>query len=223
MKKRNWRISLKNLAFKLLAPIGFFVLISSFLPRSANAQNTPVFDLLKSNFEHGMIFFADFTHRYEDSFTGESQQNDGMIWIGKDQYKIEGNNQVMVVDGEISRVYDATKNRVITSDYVEEEDDFAPSRMLQGVDESYSISESPSSGGSTEITLQSDDPFSVFQTVTISLDSNGLPTEIRATDQAENQLTTQFQSGEFVEPGENLFELNEPDDAEQIDLRYTDS
>jgi outer membrane lipoprotein-sorting protein len=170
-----------------------------------------------------MIFFADFTHRYEDSFTGESQQNDGMIWIGKDQYKIEGNNQVMVVDGEISRVYDATKNRVITSDYVEEEDDFAPSRMLQGVDESYSISESPSSGGSTEITLQSDDPFSVFQTVTISLDSNGLPTEIRATDQAENQLTTQFQSGEFVEPGENLFELNEPDDAEQIDLRYTDS
>jgi len=214
---------LKNLAFKLLAPIIVILFVSSIFFQNADAQNTPEFDLLKSKFEQGMIFYADFTHRYDDSFTGETQQNDGVIWIGKDQYKIEGNNQVMVVDGDISRVYDAAKNRVITSDYVEEEDDFAPSRMLQGVDESYAISESGASNGSTVITLESDDPFSVFQTVTISLDSNGLPTAIRATDQADNQLTTQFQSGEFVEPEENLFELNDPADAEQIDLRYTDS
>lgn len=129
----------------------------------------------------------------------------------------------MVVDGDISRVYDATKNRVIISDYVEEEDDFAPSRMLQGVDTSYSISESAISGNRTEILLESDDPFTVFQTVTITLNNSGLPIEIQATDQANNQLTTRFEDGEFVEPDENLFELNEPDDAETIDLRYTDS
>ena len=214
---------MKKLAYKLLASVVLILLITGFSSQNALAQDTPVFDRLKSMFEEGMIFHADFTHQYEDSFTGESQQNDGEIWIGKDQYKIEGNSQVMIVDGDISRVYDASKNRVIISDYVEEEDDFAPSRMLQGVDTSYTISESGTSGDSTEITLESDDPFSVFQIVTIFLNKSGLPTVIRATDQADNQLTTRFQDGEFIEPSENLFKLNEPDDAEQIDLRYTDS
>lgn len=214
---------LMNLACKTLTATFFAVLFLSVCPQPASAQDTPAFDRLKAMFEDGMIFRADFTHRYEDSFTGETQQNEGKIWIGKDQYKIEGNNQVMVVDGDISRVYDETKNRVITSDYVEEEDDFAPSRMLQGVDTSYAITESDQSGNRSEIILESDDPFSVFQTVTISLNSNGLPTEIRATDQADNQLTTRFVKGEFVEPDDNLFELNEPADAETIDLRYTDS
>ncbi len=214
---------LMNLACKTLAFSVITALLLSVQPQTISAQDTQVFDRLKSMFEQGMIFRADFTHRYEDSFTGETQQNEGRIWIGRDQYKIEGNNQVMVVDGDISRVYDATKNRVIISDYVEEEDDFAPSRMLQGVDTSYSISESAISGNRTEITLESDDPFTVFQTVTITLNSNGLPTVIQATDQANNQLTTRFEDGEFVEPDENLFELNEPQSAEIIDLRYTDS
>jgi len=214
---------LKNLGFNMY-PVIIAGLIFSFLfPAVISAQNTPVFDNLKQKFEQGMIFRADFSHQYEDSFTGETQQNDGKIWIGKDQYKIEGNNQVMVVDGDISRVYDATKNRVIVSDYVEEEDDFAPSRMLQGVDESYSISETAGSGNSTQITLESDDPFSVFKVVTIRIDQEGRPAEIQAVDQAENQLTTRFQDGEFVEPDNNLFELNELESAEQIDLRYTDS
>lgn len=214
---------LKNLGFNLYPVLIAGLIFSSVFPAVVSAQDTPIFDDLKQKFEQGMIFRADFSHRYEDSFTGEAQQNDGKIWIGKDQYKIEANNQVMVVDGDVSRVYDASKNRVIVSDYVEEEDDFAPSRMLQGVDESYSILESDGSGNSTQITLESDDPFSVFQIVTIMIDGKGRPTEIQAVDQADNQLTTQFQDGVFVEPNKNLFELNEPENAELIDLRYTDS
>lgn len=214
---------MKKLAYKLFVLLFVAVALSGVLAGAATAQDTPSFNRLKSMFEDGMIFRADFTHRYEDSFTGETQENEGVIWIGKEQYKIEGNDQVMVVDGEISRVYDAGKNRVIISDYVEEEDDFAPSRMLQGVDESYQISESGRNSEITEILLQSDDPFSVFQTVTITLNSEGAPAEIRATDQAENQLITRFQNGDFTEPDENLFEINAPEDAERIDLRYTDS
>ena len=214
---------LKNLGFNLYPVLIAGLIYSTVFPAEVSAQNTPVFDSLKQKFEQGMIFRAEFSHQYEDSFTGETQLNDGQIWIGKDQYKIEGNNQVMVVDEDVSRVYDASKNRVIVSDYVEEEDDFAPSRMLQGVDESYSISETDGPGNSTQITLESDDPFSVFQIVTIRIDEEGRPVEIQAIDQAENQLTTRFQNGEFVEPDKNLFELNEPESAELIDLRYTDS
>lgn len=214
---------LKNLGFNLLLPALTVLFFLSMSPQQAFGQETPVFDSLKSKFEQGMILRADFSHRYEDSFTGETQQNEGRIWIGKEQYKIEGNNQVMVVDGEVSRIYDASKNRVIVSDYVEEEDDYAPSRMLQGVDESYSISETGGVGATTEVTLRSDDPFSVFKTVTIMLNRDGLPTEIEAVDQAENLITTRFLDGEFVKPDQDLFELNEPESAELIDLRYTDS
>ena len=187
---------------------------------SAAAQDTPAFDQLKSSFEKGKIFNSDFSHRYEDSFTGETDQNEGIIWIGKEQYKIESSNQVMVVDGNISRVYDGSKNRIIISDYSEEEDDFAPSRMLQGVDDSYSVQESALENGGTEIVLSSSDPFSIFEKVTILLDSEGNPIEIRALDQAENILVTRFSGGSFTEADEDLFTLESPEDAELIDLRY---
>lgn len=211
---------LKSLVSKTIIYAVFSALFLFPCSQAVSAQETPVFDRMKSAFEDGQIFRASFSHRYEDSFTGEVQENEGTIWIGKEQYKIEGNNQVMVVDDEISRVFDQNKNRVIVSDYVEEEDDFAPSRMLQGVDESYSVRESSTESG-TEITLESDDPFSVFATVMIELDENERPLEIRATDQAENLLVTRFQSGEFTEAAEDLFNINAPDDAEVIDLRYS--
>ncbi|CAN5171150.1 hypothetical protein BH23BAC3_BH23BAC3_00170 [soil metagenome] len=195
----------------MLSGIGF---------HQVSAQETPAFDQLKTTFEDGKIFHAEFSHRYEDSFTGETQHSEGVIWIGMGQYKIEGSDQIMLVDGEISRVYDRTKNRVIISDYIEEEDDFAPSRMLQGVDDSYSVSESSLNDGRTEIVLQSDDPFSIFETVTILLHSNGNPEEIKALDQAENVLVTSFSDGTFTETTEGLFELETPADAELIDLRY---
>lgn len=210
---------MKNWAFRLLLCSFTIIYLGSGLP-PASAQDTPVFEQLKLVFEEGQIFHADFSHRYEDSFTGETQSNEGVIWIGKNQYKIEGSDQVMVVDGEISRVYDGAKNRVIVSDYIEEEDDFAPSRMLQGVDHTYSVHETSLNDGRTEIVLESDDPFSIFNTVTILLNSAGNPEEIKAIDQAENLLVTTFSDGTFTPPSENLFDLVIPEDAELIDLRY---
>lgn len=213
---------MKRLGFKLLLYVftSCSIILFGVGSHQISAQDTPAFDQLKLKFEDGMIFHAEFSHRYEDSFTGETQNNEGVIWIGKEQYKIEGSDQVMVVDGDLSRVYDSQKNRVIISDYIEEEDDFAPSRMLQGVDDSYSVSESSLHDGRTEIVLQSDDPFSIFVTVTILLHSNGNPEEIKALDQAENLLVTSFSNGTFTEPTEGLFELETPADAELIDLRY---
>jgi len=213
---------MKKLACKLLilTVVTSVSLLFSGSLQTVTAQDIPAFDRLKTSFEEGRIFHSEFNHRYEDSFTGETEQNEGIIWIGKEQYKIEGSNQVMVVDGEISRVYDGSKNRIIISDYIEEEDDFAPSRMLQGVDDSYSVQESALENGGTEIVLSSSDPFSIFERVTILLDSEGNPTEIRALDQAENILVTRFSGGSFTDAAEDLFTLEHPEDAELIDLRY---
>lgn len=185
----------------------------------AYSQDTPEFDRLKFAFEEEQVFTASFHHEYNDGFTGEQQTTEGTIWIGKEQYKIEGDTQHMVVDGEISRVYDETKKRVIISEYIEEEDDFAPSRMLQGVDTSYTVSEQPAEDNQTQIILTSDDPFSIFTEVSIYLDENGNPLQIHAIDQADNELITTFSSGRFTESTPDTFELDVPEGTEIIDLR----
>jgi len=195
------------------------LVMSLFLVGNLFAQ-TPQFDRLKENFEQNRIFEADFSHLYKDAFTGEEQYSEGKIWIGKQRYRIEGDLQTMVVDGEVSTVYDQSRNRVIISDYIEEEDDFAPSRMLQGVDESFEVTERTLQNGSAEITLTSGDPFTVFNTVTIFLNSEGNPEEIVAVDQADNELVTTFRNGSFTEESTDLFRVEVPADAELIDLRY---
>lgn len=204
-----------NSAFKNIL---FLIAIIIAAPVTAIAQDTPQFDQLKQRFEDGHLFQADFVHEYHDTFTGEEQLTDGDIWVGKEQYKMRSGESTMLVDGEISRVYDGTKNRVIVSDYIEEEDDFAPSRMLQGVDDSYSVQET-SENDETVIELISEDPFSVFLSVSIYLNDQGTPTQIVAIDQVENELITTFDNGEFIEQTADSFQFQYPENAEEIDLR----
>lgn len=195
----------------------FFLLFLA--PALSTGQNTPQFDRLKSTFEDNYVFKADFTHQYNDTFTGDQQITEGVIWVGKEQYKMRSSENVMLVDGEVSRVYDSGKNRVIVSDYVEEEDDFAPSRMLQGVDDSYSVEEYQEND-QTVIELTSDDPFSIFTRVSIFLNSSGMPVQIVAIDQVENELITFFKEGNFIQQTPEIFQFQFPEDAEEIDLRH---
>lgn len=189
-----------------------------FFSSLAEAQNA--FENLKDTFESDSVFTASFEHEYRDTFTGESQRTEGTIWIGKTHYKIISGDNIMVVDGEISRVYDSVKNRVIVSEYVEEEDDFAPSRMLQGADEHYRPSEKELDNGGTLVRLITEDPFSIFESVEIYLDQSEIPERIVAIDQVENELVTNFYDGRFLQASDNMFRFPHPEGAEEIDLRH---
>lgn len=191
----------------------FFVGIVSM----AEAQ-TPHFDRLQERFANEEMMAADFVHTYQDSYTGEQNRSEGEIWIAQNAYRVEDERQTMIVDGEISRVYDAVRNRLLINTYIEEEDDFAPSRMLQGVREAYEVSETERSS-SISIRLTTDDPFELFREVEITLTPEGVPLEIRAVDQADNLLTTRFKEGRFAIVDSTMFELNLPEDVERIDLR----
>ncbi|MEX0719746.1 MAG: outer membrane lipoprotein carrier protein LolA [Balneolaceae bacterium] len=183
------------------------------------AAQTPNFDTLKSKFEEGLVFESGFEHELTDSYTGEVMHSSGSIWIDEVGYKLESEDQLLVVDGEITRVYDSSRNRVIIDTYIPEDDDFAPSRMLKGVDSTYSISEEQVENG-TRVILETEDDFAVFLRVEILLDAQQNPVEITACDISENLIVTTFKNGSFVEMEEGLFNLNYPDDAEIVDLRY---
>ncbi|MGM0506467.1 MAG: LolA family protein [Bacteroidota bacterium] len=183
----------------------------------AEAQ-TPHFDSLQERFSDGEMLAANFIHTYQDSYTGEENRSEGEIWIAQDAYRVEDDRQTMIVDGEISRIYDAVRNRLLINTYIEEEDDFAPSRMLQGVEEAYEVSEEERGTG-ISIRLTTDDPFELFHEVEITLTPEGVPIEIRAVDQADNLLTTRFEGGRYATTDSTMFELDLPGDVERIDLR----
>ena len=197
----------------ILIVVGFLLLSTNILAQTSN------FDQLKQRFESGEVFVAEFEHTYTDSYTGESTSSAGEIWIDQQRYKLMAEGQTIVVDGETSRVYDKNRNRVIIDTYNPKDDDFAPSRMLSGIDSTYSVSEQREDTR-TLITLTSNDDFAVFTLVEIVLDTQFHPIRITAWDISDNEIVTNFVDGRFFKPDEELFSLEYPDTAEVIDMRY---
>lgn len=179
---------------------------------------TENFDRLKTKFQNGQVFVADYQHVYMDSYTRDTVRSTGKIWISQDAYKVVSDDQTIVVDGETSRVYDRYRNRVIISHYDPAEDDFAPSRMLNGSNTNFSIQESDS-GGVSVVKMISEDDFSTFRQVEIRLTGQQIPVAITAFDFADNKIVTRFKNGSFMGAGATSFELEYPDNAEIIDMR----
>jgi hypothetical protein len=183
------------------------------------AEETTPFEELTQKFENGQVFHANFSHEYLDSYTGDRSAQSGEMWIGDKEYKIESATQFVAVDGEISRVYDSNRGRLIVSEYVPEEDDFAPSRILNGVDSTYTVVEEGQRADNYFIKLRSDDPFAMFQDVEITLNENDIPVKIFVRDPGDNEITTTFSGGTFINRNAAMFDLSYPDSAEVVDMR----
>lgn len=181
---------------------------------------SPAFTELKTRFDESSVFYASFEHTYIDAYTEESTNSEGLIWIDQKGYKLESDDKIIVVDGEISRVYEGSRNRLIVSEYDPEEDDFAPSKMLSGIDETYTSSEKKLSNGNTLITLITDDEFATFVKVEIEVNKMIEPLKITAYDFADNLIITTFENGKFERLTDQTFNLDYPEDAEIVDMRF---
>ena len=208
---------LKNLNAKIFCTLLIAIFVWGF-QSSLQAQQTP-FSKLKQKFEDGEIFNADFHHQSVDSYTGDTVASRGKIWVGERQYKVRSENQSVVVNGKTSMVYDENRNRVIISKYEPSEDDFAPSRILNGVDSTFTVEQQEQRSSQIYIRLVSDDPFAIYKKVEIYLSKGLVPQKIRAVDPVDNVITTSFDKGEFVAPREKLFQLDYPNGAEIVDMR----
>lgn len=201
-----------------ISPKFILFIVGIFVSTTLPAQTT--FEQLRTMFDGDQIFKAQFKHTYLDSYTQESTNSSGDIWINAIGYKLTSEQQTIVVDGQLSQVYDSNRNRVIISDYEPDEDDFAPSQMLSGIDESYTPTESILENGNTQITLVTDDDFAAFLTVEIEVTEGLLPLKITAYDIADNIIITTFTNGAYLSADASIFELNFPDSAEIVDMRY---
>lgn len=194
---------------------GLLVLIAG----QASVEERTALERVRMKFGEGAILHAEMTHEFRDSYTGETEVTEGEIWISKEKYKVKAEQQVVLVDGELSRVYNEQQNKLVISEYEPQEDDFAPSRFFSDVEEIYTVSETFREDGHTGFVLQSDDPFEIFEEVTILLDDDLIPLEVRAVDQMENRIRTTFTNAEYLDSAESLFLLEYPENAEIVDLR----
>ncbi|MEX0680580.1 MAG: outer membrane lipoprotein carrier protein LolA [Balneolales bacterium] len=174
---------------------------------------------VRQQFSDGKVLHAAMIHEFTDSYTGQTEVTEGTIWISKNSYKISADQQVVLVDGAISRVYNARQNKLVISRYVPEEDDFAPSRFFSESDEIYTVTGINRTENSVEIILNPDDPFEIFLEVRILLDRALVPLQINAVDQMDNEFKTIFQNAVYQEHSKAHFLLDYPEDADIIDLR----
>lgn len=209
----NWT----NLIAKLARFFMGVVLFMGLLP-PLHAQESP-FEKLKNRFESGEVFSADFRHQSIDSYTQDTVESDGWIWVGETQYKVRTDQQSVVVNGKTSMVYDNNRNRVIISKYEPSEDDFAPSRILNGIDSTFTVTTEEWRDDRYYIRLTSEDPFAIYKEVEVYLTKQLMPHKIRAVDPVDNVITTRFDDGRFMSRKEETFHLDYPDGANVVDMR----
>lgn len=209
----NWTNLKDNLLYLFSATFFCIGIFTSLHAQESSLQR------LKLKFENGQVFKADFYHQSVDSYTGDTTASRGDIWIGEAQYKVQTDHQLVVVDGKTSTVYDEHRNRVILSEYEPEEDDFAPSRILNGVDSTFSVVAEEETDEGIYIRLTSDDPFAIYKEVEIFLSPQLVPRRIRAVDPVDNIITTRFRNGKFISGSNELFTFDIPESAEIVDMR----
>lgn len=177
-------------------------------------------NLIQDKLRNGAILSAQFNHEFIDAYTKETSRNEGSIWIGWQQYRIETLGQIIVINGELSKVLDRGRNRVIISEYDSELDDFAPSKIIGGLGNTYQVVDTKSRHNTQEFNLQSSDSFSTFEQMSIRIDSDLKPVDLSALDMGANRMQTSFSEVKYLLSSSNLFELIIPEGAEIIDMRY---
>lgn len=186
---------------------------------SGSMVDSPALQKLKEKFAGQGIFRAEMSHHFTDSYTDEVTSTYGTIWIGTDVYRIDTPDQIIVVDGTISTVFNKAQKKVIISNYSAEDDEFAPSRFFGATRDVYNSKDIIGADGLITVFITSDDPFEMFQEVRIRVGRDGNPLEISAIDQMENDVRTTFRFGRFEQPQQHILKIDYPADAEIVDLR----
>lgn len=199
---------------KTILPVFILLLLISF-PLQAQS---PTLQELKEKFRSGQVYYSDFDQSETIAYTGETTYAQGEIWVSNNAYKVKLDGRVILVKGDSTQTYEEDRNRLLISNYDAAENEFAPSRLLEGSEEFYDASEKEVSEG-TEITLDVLDEFSELTQVVIVLDFQLRPVRIKTTDFSDTVTEITFNTGEFIDLSEDIFTIDVPQDAEIIDLR----
>lgn len=250
-------ISTVSLTSKSTIAGGIIFLISVAFSSLAFSQSKSLDQIRQRISDQGEILQVDFQTLFVDSFTGDYSLVQGRAWIGLDKYKVETADRLLLVEDSLSSLWDPEQRRLVLSDYVPEEDDFAPAKLFGSEDTNLLIRDvsrqDPLPGdatlaelgytreelaqmnlefvaptlprNSTPVRFTSQDPYATLLEFVMVKDNRQNPLFIRAVDQVDNVIHTQFTAVKWIKdsesslPTSSLFTIEVPLDAEVIDLR----
>ncbi|NBW71023.1 MAG: outer membrane lipoprotein carrier protein LolA [Bacteroidetes bacterium] len=214
--KSHLRFRMAGYSFRAFS---LFIFVLSVVQPAILAQENYL-EGVQQKIKEGNVFVASFDHQFTDGYTKEQSGSSGRVWLSWGQYRIETEGQIIVVDGKTSKVLDTNRNRVIISEYDSEFDDFAPSKILGGLGEEYRVESIKRRAQREEFILMSNDSFSAFETIEITIDKELFPREVKALDMGANLIEMKFSSANYQILDDHFFQLQIPKGAEVIDMRY---
>lgn len=192
------------------------VLFINLLWVGANLQ-TGVLAEFQRKLQDGQILRTSLEISEKSAETRQTTVHTAELWLAADGYRLETGDRTYLVKGNESRVFEKTENRLIISEYVQEDDDFAPARYLSGIPEGYKAQEKKS-GASVSVVFKTTDKALTFKDVTTVFSAAGLPAKLHANDAWGGSITIQFKNAAFSSAGD-WSQLKTPETAEIIDLR----
>ncbi len=126
-------LSMKTAFFRLF-PLGLAIFLSVSLcgapTEIAFSQSLALEQIQNRITKQDDILQVEFRSLFVDSFTGDYSELQGRAWIGLNRYKVETAERILLVEDSVSSLWDPAQQRLVISDYVAEEDDFAPAKLF---------------------------------------------------------------------------------------------
>jgi hypothetical protein len=171
----------------------------------------------QENLRNGQVFESVLSISEKSAETRQTVSYEARLFLAADGYRLEAEGRVYVVSGNESRVFEKTENRLIISEYLEDEDDFAPARYLGGVPDGYTANEQKSKNGAT-VSFKTSNEALRFKEVQVIFDLAGLPKKLEAKDHWGGQVSISFKNASFSrQTSWKIIEV--PANSERIDLR----
>jgi len=189
--------------------------------QSPSAQQ--VLDNVRARFDETGVFSARFQQTIDDSF-GDSQVRvlSGTIVAGREGYRVEMPDQVVVTDEVTTWVYIVADRQVIVNTYVEDDGSFSPNQFIgEGAEEFVAAFSDESASDRFVLKLTPKSPESYIGTATLWVrKADFVVTQIDVVDVNGASIRFQMSDIDFHPPvSEETFHFVIPDGVEVIDLR----
>jgi len=216
---------MKKELMKIAAGV-FFVLIPMVLISSPqNKANSIIKKVLKKYNESANIK-VDFSQVFFWKLTDNKVEQNGTIWLeGKEKFKIQTENQIVVSNGKTAWTYSQSTNQVIIDNIQNTEDINLPKDILLNFSDLYNSAflkdEKLEGKMHHHIELNSKTGDDFIKQIKLWIDVKALVVKkIIQTDINENTNTYFLKNIEFnVDLPVDFFEYSPPDSAEVIDMR----
>lgn len=209
----------------LLAAVLALSVLFAGQPARAQDSAEAVFKRLLDKYNSISALSAEFSQTMESAFADGAETFNGRLVLQGEKYRVETDNETLVVDGEALYVYRPAEKQVLINDLIEDEYSFSPTDFLTNYDDRFEVA-----GVATEqveglkyhvLRLRPKNRDAFYREATLWMrDRDALVTRLDVTDANETRMTFVLKNIDLnprLDAG--TFRFQTPAGVEVVDLR----